>query len=99
LLALAPKTGRTHQLRVHASAHGLPLLGDRAYGGVARLTSITGSVRELARIALHAAWVELPLDEPRRIEAPVPQALLEAWRDFSGDHEAFRAASELVLGA
>lgn len=99
LFALAPKTGRTHQLRVHASAHGLPLLGDRAYGGTARLISTTGSVRGFARIALHAAWIELPLDEPRRIVAPVPQSLFDAWRDWSGDDAAFRVASQLVLGA
>ena len=33
LLKLTPHTGRTHQLRVHLSALGCPILGDRRYGG------------------------------------------------------------------
>jgi 23S rRNA-/tRNA-specific pseudouridylate synthase len=85
LLALAPQTGRTHQLRVHAAAHELPLFGDRAYGGLARLTSDTGSVLSFDRIALHAAWVELPLAEPRRFESAIPPELSAIWQDFGGD--------------
>lgn len=99
LLALAPLTGRTHQLRVHCAAHGLPLLGDRAYGGMSRLVSESGSVSALDRIALHAAWVELPLPAPLRIEAPTPAFLLGIWRDFGGDAAAFEAARVLALGA
>jgi len=33
LLRLIPHTGRTHQLRVHLSALGCPILGDHRYGG------------------------------------------------------------------
>jgi 23S rRNA pseudouridine1911/1915/1917 synthase len=33
LLEAAPRTGRTHQIRVHLRAIGHPILGDRAYGG------------------------------------------------------------------
>jgi 23S rRNA pseudouridine1911/1915/1917 synthase len=33
LLEAAPETGRTHQIRVHLSAIGHPILGDRVYGG------------------------------------------------------------------
>ncbi len=98
LLALAPRTGRTHQLRVHAAAHGLPLLGDRAYGGVVRLISVAGSVSSVERIALHAAWVELPLPEPRRIEAAIPPELSEVWRAFGGDDIAFASALEASVG-
>ncbi len=46
LLEAAPETGRTHQVRVHASELGYPLLGDAGYGS--RVT------RVLARPALHA---------------------------------------------
>ncbi len=99
LLALAPQTGRTHQLRVHCAAHGLPLLGDRAYGGASRLISTNGSVRALERIALHAAWVELPLDEPLRVTSPNPPWLLEIWHDFQGVDADFANARDVPLGA
>lgn len=99
LLALAPLTGRTHQLRVHCSAHGLPLLGDRAYGGASRFISDSGAVTALDRIALHAAWVELPLSAPYRIESPTPAFLLDIWRAFAGDPAAFEQARRLVLPA
>jgi 23S rRNA-/tRNA-specific pseudouridylate synthase len=97
LLALSPRTGRTHQLRVHAAAHGVPLLGDRAYGGAARLTTETGGVRSFDRIALHAAWVELPLPEPRRFEAAIPQELSGIWQAFAGDAAAFAKAARASL--
>ena len=97
LLALSPRTGRTHQLRVHCSTHGLPLLGDRAYGGASRFISDCGAVTALDRIALHAAWVELPLSAPFRIEAPTPAFLLDVWRAFAGDMQAFEEARGVAL--
>lgn len=59
LLALAPVTGRTHQLRVHASTAGAPLVGDRAYGGPPRLTLPGGRSIALGRVALHCARVRI----------------------------------------
>lgn len=47
LLRLLPHTGRTHQLRVHLSATGHPLLGDWLYG--------TEAPERIARPALHSA--------------------------------------------
>ena len=99
LLALAPRTGRTHQLRVHCAAHALPLLGDRAYGGASRLIAGSGSVTALDRIALHAAWVELPLPQALRIVAPTPPWLLDIWREFRGNEADFAHAREVTLGA
>lgn len=70
------KTGRTHQIRVHAAAIGHPVAGDDKYGDkqVNRLLRQHG----LKRLFLHAAALELPpiLDQKTRIiEAPLPQDL------------------------
>ena len=76
LVAVAPETGRTHQIRVHLSAAGAPLLGDRAYGGISRLTTKTGKVIAVSRVALHCARVAISL--PRCIitaTSPVPPEL------------------------
>ena len=50
-VVLHPKTGRTHQLRVHLTSIGHPILGDETYGGrkVMRLDGLT-----VPRVMLHA---------------------------------------------
>jgi len=93
LLALSPVTGRTHQLRVHASAHGAPLLGDRKYGGPPRMTTADGSVHAFAQILLHAAWVEWGYESRRqRVTAEPVAALVEAWVALGGDLAAIQRA-------
>lgn len=59
LLKLRLETGRTHQIRVHLSEAGFPLLGDAVYGGAARLGNIRDAqlkslIKALGRQALHA---------------------------------------------
>jgi len=54
LLRLVPRTGRTHQLRLHLSAIGYPLAGDWLYGAEDRAL--------IARPALHS--YELSLKHP-----------------------------------
>jgi tRNA pseudouridine32 synthase/23S rRNA pseudouridine746 synthase len=67
-LALAPLTGRTHQLRVHCAETGFPIVGDTIYG--------TQGVRAGApTLHLHARAVTVPISKnkpPVTVEAPVP---------------------------
>lgn len=70
LLRLRPETGRTHQIRVHLSHIGCPILGDRLYGRISA---------EIARSALHSARLTLvhPLTGGTvTAEAPLPQDML-----------------------
>lgn len=94
LVAFAPETGRTHQLRVHAASLGAPLLGDRTYGGPGRLSLPSGKVLGLARIFLHCACIKLPAaDGPRAISCPVPEALEAAWVTLGGESAAWAIAT------
>jgi 23S rRNA pseudouridine1911/1915/1917 synthase len=63
LVELRPKTGRTHQLRVHMSHLGTPILGDKVYGA------------EAQRLFLHAHSLEvtIPQGDRRVFTAPTPQ--------------------------
>jgi 23S rRNA pseudouridine1911/1915/1917 synthase len=79
LVEVRPRTGRTHQIRVHLSAAGLPILGDRAYGGggddAGRLA--------LTRPFLHSwfiAFAHPSTGRPVELEDPLPEDLAEALR-------------------
>ena len=79
LLKVAIATGRTHQIRVHLSAIGHPLVGDSSYGGVhRRVPHDLRAVQRLERPFLHAARLAFthPADG-RRIEfdSPLPPDL------------------------
>jgi 23S rRNA pseudouridine1911/1915/1917 synthase len=54
LVEVSLETGRTHQIRVHFSDHGHPLVGDRTYGRPPREAKLRGIARTLGRQALHA---------------------------------------------
>ena len=85
LLKLSPKTGRTHQLRVHMTHLGHPLVADTMYGG--RIPS-DESGWTLARQALHAHSITfthpISLDE-MTLTAPLPADLREAWVKLGGE--------------
>jgi 23S rRNA pseudouridine1911/1915/1917 synthase len=77
LLEAAPRTGRTHQIRVHLSSVGHPVLGDRRYGGGGEDARALG----LERPFLHA-W-RIAFDHPLTgeridLEEPLPDELSKA---------------------
>jgi len=82
LLEVGLETGRTHQIRVHLSEMGHPLLGDALYGGTRKVDVRVKAVQaQLGRQALHA-W-KLAFPHPRtgkvvRCEAPIPTDLRAA---------------------
>ena len=59
LLEAEPRTGRTHQIRVHLSSIGHPVVGDTLYGAPARLRIETREEKTMERNFLHAAALEL----------------------------------------
>jgi 23S rRNA pseudouridine1911/1915/1917 synthase len=99
MLGVAPVTGRTHQIRVHAAHAGLPLLGDRAYGGPTRVTLPSGRVLEPRRIALHCARVVVPSGsgEPLVAVSEQPPELAALWSALGGNAAAWEGATSCVL--
>jgi 23S rRNA pseudouridine1911/1915/1917 synthase len=79
LLKVAIATGRTHQIRVHLSAIGHPVVGDSVYGGVHR--RVPGDLRAVMRLDrpfLHAARLSFshPRDHRRvDFDSPLPPDL------------------------
>ena len=92
LLKVAIATGRTHQIRVHLSAIGHPIVGDATYGGVHRRTgSHLRSVQRLERPFLHSARLAFthPADG-RRVEfdSPLPLDLQAVVDDIEAREDA-----------
>jgi 23S rRNA pseudouridine1911/1915/1917 synthase len=86
LLKVAIATGRTHQIRVHLSAIGHPIVGDSTYGGVHRRTGRNlQPVMRLERPFLHAARLAFthPADGRRvEFESPLPPDLQSVLDDI-----------------
>ena len=96
LVKVQPRTGRTHQIRVHLQYVGCPVLADKVYGGRDKfqLSDLIPAVPHadntllLKRQALHA--LRLRFTHPKRgqwveVEAPLPadmRATLEALREL-----------------
>ncbi len=79
LLEAAPRTGRTHQIRVHLSSIGHPILGDRVYGGAGDDARRLG----LTRPFLHSwriAFTHPMTGERIEREEPLPEDLASALR-------------------
>jgi len=68
LLEVSPKTGRTHQIRVHFSNLGHPILGDKLYGG-----------KPAGRMFLHATYLEFTHPKTGKatiFSSPLPSKLV-----------------------
>jgi tRNA pseudouridine32 synthase/23S rRNA pseudouridine746 synthase/23S rRNA pseudouridine1911/1915/1917 synthase len=76
-LELKPRTGRTHQIRVHLAHIGCPILGDVQYGGQAHPDGMH----------LHARQISLPL-YPKR--DPVTAVADVPWKNFAKNFESER---------
>ncbi len=73
-----PRTGRTHQIRVHLAHLESPIVGDSTYGRPSEV---------IPRMALHAWQLTIPhpvTGETLRLTAPVPDDLLNAWVALGG---------------
>ena len=87
-------TGRQHQIRVHLSHLGTPIVGDKLYGPdeqyLARgadneLTEEDLAVLELPRHALHSTYYRMIhpyTDQVLEFEAPLPEDLARFWADL-----------------
>ena len=81
LILLRPKTGRTHQLRVHLRYLGHPIIGDPLYG-------IADPLFSNATLMLHSKSLAITLPgetEPRLFAAPLPERFREMIRCLDGD--------------
>jgi 23S rRNA pseudouridine1911/1915/1917 synthase len=87
LIRVAIATGRTHQIRVHLSAIGHPIVGDALYGGVhKRVANDVRAVQRLTRPFLHAerlAFTHPRTGERLSFEAPLPEDLESVLRDIT----------------
>ena len=90
-LTLFPKTGRTHQIRVHMSAIGHPIIGDKTYGS----KTIWNESYQVRRSLLHAEKLEFRHPDTEKtvsFQAPWP-------KDFLSAQKLFRKGLALILTA
>ncbi|MBQ6164299.1 MAG: RluA family pseudouridine synthase [Clostridia bacterium] len=82
LVRVMPRTGRTHQIRVHFASLGAPLMGDEMYGG---------GREYISRAALHCEEVRLAhpvTGEELRFSAPMPEDMRSVVRELIGEWQA-----------
>lgn len=84
-MAFRPITGRTHQIRVHATVLGTPIIGDGKYA--AKEAFIDGSMSK--KLHLHARSLEIdhPDGGTLSVKAPLPNHMRESWDLFGFDQD------------
>ena len=82
-VAMQPITGRTHQLRVHASLMECPIAGDGKYGG--RKAHPGGELSSKLHLHARAIGFVHPDGKKLRVEAPLPEHMAQTWAMFGFD--------------
>ena len=84
-VVVRPRTGRTHQIRVHLAALGTPIVGDFKYGG----TDVRGKGEIENRLHLHARSIDIARPDGGRlaVTAPLPPHMLKTWNLLGFDAE------------
>ena len=93
-------TGRTHQIRVHFSALGFPVVGDALYGAPHQERIGHALLPDLGRNYLHAARIALEhprTGKPLEFRAPLPQELPEYLRAMGALTQSLPAAIDAAL--
>ena len=80
LLRVKPRTGRTHQIRVHLAAVGHPVVADYLYGG----KTARGYRQELNRVFLHASSLKFKFRQTNYVfEVELPEELANFLKNLS----------------
>lgn len=101
LVQVVLETGRTHQIRLHFAASGMPLVGDKVYGlrsresssGVSLHLQNTTPWKSFDRQALHAhqlAWTHPVYKRTTGVEASPPDDMKNLWNQAGGSDDAWK---------
>lgn len=87
LIEAIPKTGRTHQIRVHLAAIGFPVIGDKIYGGKKKDLKL-----KPPRLFLHAHQLKFrgPDNINYEFESPLPEDLKKILEELKNKEESIK---------
>jgi 23S rRNA pseudouridine955/2504/2580 synthase len=86
-VAMRPRTGRTHQLRVHMNALGTPVFGDGKYGGE-RAFIDAGALSRKLHLHARSIAIQRPNGSWLEVEAALPEHMARTWEYLGFDPSA-----------